>query len=277
MYRTIVSLIILFFAFPFVTFSADIEREFKENFNNNLKSRQINDVSIDLKVIKKVDFLPNFYFSKLVLHDSKKNNDMTQYVITDGRNLITDVVDVKTGESLIRNMSFNDVDNEIDVSKLTLYYGKPSAKNKIIEISDFDCPFCRNAFNYIHEKVKNKKDVAVYFMHFPLNMHPAAKTKAKIFEAGMKMGYNFAYDLFNDTNASELGNAELIEYFANKTKDKDKFIQFVNSKEVEAKIASNISYAKSLGVNSTPILYINGKQIRGFNQDQIDKALETVK
>jgi len=36
-----------------VLFAADIEKEFKENFNNNLKSRQINDVTVELKVIKK--------------------------------------------------------------------------------------------------------------------------------------------------------------------------------------------------------------------------------
>jgi len=55
---------------------------------------------------------------------------MTQYIITDGRNLITDVVDVKTGSSLIQEMSFDDVNNDIDTSKLSLYYGDEEAKIK---------------------------------------------------------------------------------------------------------------------------------------------------
>jgi glutaredoxin len=270
-------LIVTFLIIPVVIFAAKIEKEFKENFNNNLKSRQINDVTVDLKVIKKVDFLPNFYFSKLIIHDNKKNKDMTQYVFTDGRNLITDVVDVKTGSSLVREMSFEDVHDNIDTSKLSLYYGDKNSKNKIIEISDFDCPFCKNAFNYIHENARKYKDVAIYIMNFPLDMHKNAKLKAKIFEAGLKMGYNFAYDLFNDNNIQKLDGNDLVDYFAKKVKNKDKFVQLVNSQEIENRIKDHINYAKSLGVNSTPILYINGRQIRGFNQGQIDKALKTFK
>jgi protein-disulfide isomerase len=267
--------VIMLLIFPIIVYSADIEKQFKENFSNNLKSRQINDVTVDLKVIKKIDFLPNFYFSKLILHDSKKNKDMSQYVFTDGRNLITDVVDVKTGKSLVRDMSFEDTNNNIDTSKLSLYYGNAKAKNKIIEITDFDCPFCKNAFNYLHDNVKNNKDVAIFLMHFPLNMHPTAKTKAKIFEAGLKMGYNFASELFNDTKLKELDNNGLLDYFAKKIKDSNKFMELVNSKEIENKINDNINYAKTLGVSATPILYINGRQIRGFDKEQIDKAIQT--
>ena len=270
-------LIINFVIIPMVLSAADIEKEFKENFNNNLKSRQISDVTVDLKVIKKVNFLPNFYFSKLLIHDNKKNKDMTQYIFTDGRNLITDVVDVKTGSSLIQEMSFEDVNNDIDTSKLSLYYGDEKAKNKIIEITDFDCPFCKKAFNYLHENVKENKDVAIYIMPFPLDMHKNAKLKAKIFEAGHKMGYNFVYELFNDNNIKNLDENSLIDYFAKKVKDKNMFLQIVNSEEIENRIKDQINYAKSLGINSTPILYINGRQIRGFNQGQIDKALKTFK
>ena len=200
MFKKNLCLIIVFLIIPVIVFASDVEKQFKENFSNNLKSRQINDITVNLKVIKKVDFLPNFYFSKLILHDSKKNKDMTQYVFTDGRKLITDVVDVKTGQSLVRDMTFEDTSNDIDTSRLTLYYGNANAKNKIIEITDFDCPFCKNAFNYLHESAKKYKDVAIFIMHYPLDMHKTAKTKAKIFEAGVKMGYNFAYDLFNDNN-----------------------------------------------------------------------------
>lgn len=270
-------LIMLFLIIPVIVYSSDIEKQFKENFSSNLKSRQINDITVDLKVIKKVDFLPNFYFSKLILHDSKKNKDMSQYVFTDGRNLITDVIDVKTGKSLVRDMSYEDTTNDIDTENLSLYYGNRKAKNKIIEITDFDCPFCKNAFNYLHEKVEGKKDVAIFLMHFPLNMHPTAKTKAKIFEAGLKMGHNFAYDLFNDNKLKNLDNDALIDYFSKKVKDSNKFVELVNSKEIEKKINDNINYAKTLGVNSTPILYINGRQIRGFNQKQIDKAIKDFK
>jgi len=138
-------------------------------------------------------------------------------------------------------------------------------------------PFAKKAFNYLHENVKEYKDVAIYIMHLPLDMHKNAKLKAKIFEAGHKMGYNFAYELFNDNNIKNLDENSLIDYFAKKVKDKDKFIQLVNSEEIENRIKDQINYAKSLGINATPIIYINGRQIRGFNQAQIDKALKTFK
>jgi protein-disulfide isomerase len=268
--------ILLLLLVPVFVFSADVSSDFKKNFNTNLQNRNIKNVDVDLQVIRKVDFMPNFYFSKLIIHDKNRKTDMSQYVLTDGRNLITEVVDIKTGNSVVKDMSFLENQSNIDTSMLSLVYGDRKSKNIIVEITDFECPYCKNAFNYIHTKIKDRKDVAVYIMNFPLDMHKNALIMAKIFEAGLKNGSNFAEDLFNG-NYKNMDNNTLIDTFARKTKYPVKFKELASSSEISNRIRGHMNYAKTLGVNSTPIIYINGRQIRGFNKNMIDKAFDLFK
>ena len=110
----------------------------------------------------------------------------------------------------------------------------------------------------------DKSDYALYIMHMPIpSLHPNAELMAKIFEAGMQMGKNFKNDLFElDTpklleekakeyikanNITEFTQADidkiialfqedLINMFASKTIDAQKFKELVASKAIEEKI-----------------------------------------
>ncbi|MDY6821373.1 MAG: thioredoxin domain-containing protein [Deferribacterota bacterium] len=276
MTKRCVYIFFIMFVFVLNVSAKDIAKEFEKNFQENLKGRNIDNVSVSLKVIKKLDFLPDYYLSKLTIYDKKRNKNITNYVITDGRRLITDIVDVKEGKSIIKEISAKFDTENLDTSKLTLYYGSEDAQNKIVEVTDFDCPFCRKAYNYIKDKVKKRDDVALYFLLFPLEMHRNAKVKAKIFEAGMVLGYDFSDELFNNSNLKNLDSEKLILYFANKVEDKDKFIKLVNSEKINKKIEGNKRYAQSLGINATPIIYINGKKVRGFDKDRVEELIENL-
>ena len=69
-------------------------------------------------------------------------------------------------------------------------------------------------------------------------------------------------------------NQTIIDEYAAKTDDPAKFKELVNSEEVKAKITATKNLASSLNVDSTPVFYVNGKAISGFNEGLIAKAIE---
>src|SRR5439155_899326 len=47
--------------------------------------------------------------------------------------------------------------------------GEPGAALAIVVFSDFQCPFCVQAFRDLHELVRSRADVSLVFRHFPLD------------------------------------------------------------------------------------------------------------
>ncbi|MDE7315895.1 MAG: thioredoxin domain-containing protein [Mucispirillum sp.] len=116
------------------------------------------------------------------------------------------------------------------------------------------------------------------------------------------MGYNFKDDLFEsdyikviETKIEELQksgtqinqeslaklidevNNQIVDDFAAKTDNPDKFKLLVNSHHVQSKIEETKKIAEQLNVSATPAFYINGKPISGYNENLIFKVLKSIK
>lgn len=70
---------------------------------------------------------------------------------------------------------------------------------KIVEYSDFDCPFCTRMHETLVEIVAENSDVSWVYRHFPLDsLHPNARTIANISECVAQEGGNDAFWTFAD-------------------------------------------------------------------------------
>lgn len=80
--------------------------------------------------------------------------------------------------------------------------GNPAAKVMIIEYSDFDCDFCKDFHETLHQIVASEGadgDVAWVFRQFPLSeIHPNALSHAKAAECIAQVGGNDAFWKFAD-------------------------------------------------------------------------------
>lgn len=255
---------------------------------------------IELKNLK--DILPGFAFVEIKIYN---NNNLvnTERFITNGRYFAKDIIDSKTLSSLKDELDFEFAKVEtIDTSKLTLASGNKDAKNVIVEITDFQCPYCKKANALFKEKLADKSDYALYIVHLPLDMHPNAQIMAQIFEAGMQMGFNFKNELFEadyikvieskiedlqeagtQLNQETLAvlidevNNQIINDFVAKTDNPDKFKSLVLSDEIKTKVDETKELAENLNISATPAFYINGKAISGYNERLILKALDDIK
>lgn len=257
-------------------FALSVEEELKLTLTDNFKKRGFKDIDLTIKKIKDVEILKNFYFFRVDIIDKERNRQSTQYIISNGKYLIPDVIDLKNNDSLIKELAFEYDITDIDVSKLTFVKGNKNSKNIIIDVSDFQCPFCRKAHSYLNEKLAGKKDYALYMMHVPLSIHDKAMLYAKIFEAGLMLNKNFSDELYSG-NYDNLKDIEIIDKFAQLSGNPEEFKRLVNDKKIEEKIVQSNNYASTLGINSTPVIFFNGRKVEGYNTKLIDKGVELLK
>lgn len=273
-------------------------------FEKYIKELEGSGANVKVEKLADIEEMPGFAYVKITI--DRNGAKQTSNAFTNGRILVDgQIFDLKDKSSLTSILSFEYAEpKDIDVSKLTLAGGKKDGKTVIVEITDFQCPYCIEANKLFKEKLANKSDYALYIMHMPLDMHLNAKTMAMIFEAGMKMGINFKNDLFafnaepllkqeadNYTKTTGISNftnediakiakavdAKIIETFAAKTKDAAKFTALVNSPDIAKKVEDASSQALALGERSTPSFYINGKNIQGYNAPLLNKVLDNIK
>lgn len=250
----------------------DVKTTLEQSFQNNFQMRGIQNVSATVTVVEEIKEVSGFYFVQVDINDSGKGRKAKQYVISDGTRILPDVVNLTDGSSLLKDLTFKHENYSVDVSNLTLIGGNKDAKNIIVKVSDFQCPFCTKANDDLKKQLAGKSDYALYMLHMPLRIHNQARLRAQILEAGLQLGHNFTNDLYHTT----LDDKAIIEDFAKKSGDADKFKSLVKSPEIAAKIQAHEKQAMDMGLSSTPVLFVNGKKIGGFNPALVAKSIQNI-
>lgn len=143
---------------------------------------------------------------------------------------------------------------------------KSEAKVTIIKYSDYQCPACKS-FVPIEEKLKEEygSDIEIITKHFPLRMHEYAQLSARAVEAAREQGkYHEMHQLiFEGQEQWARGNAEgiFIGYAKSLDLDMDKFMDDLNSADIQKKVMADKKEGLELEVNSTPTFFINGDKI----------------
>lgn len=252
---------------------ASLEKKVEKNFKENLAKRGMKNINLDAEVISELEMIKGYYFVKVNIDDQSKGKKATDYMITNGKYLLPDVIDITEGKSLKSSLAFEYDTYDIDTKNLSLVYGDRSDKNVIVDISDFQCPYCRKAHDYIKDKVEGMDDVAIYLVHMPLKIHDKAVFFAKLFEAGKVVGSNFSDELYSG-KYDDMQKDKVINAFAAKTNSPEKFKKLLDSQKVMQKIEHGKELSKELGVSSTPVLFFNGRKVEGYNTKLMDKGIE---
>lgn len=237
-------------------------------------------LEVKIDVIQKLDEPKGFYFIRMTLKEDKSGRQQEQFAFTDGKYIVPDILTVDSNTSMKDILSFNAAEKvDLDLSRLSLLSGKKNAKHVIVTVSDFQCPFCKKAHMLLNEEIKKRNlDVAVYLMHMPLSFHQKAKLYATIYEAGKMMGKDFADELYaTDKKVDDMKDEDVVDMFAKKSGNPEKFKGLMKSPSIAGKIADNMKYAESLGITGTPQVYFDGKGVGGFKQSMFELGLDSLK
>jgi protein-disulfide isomerase len=149
--------------------------------------------------------------------------------------------------------------------------GRPDAPVKIVEFSDFQCPFCARAQEVIENVRRRHPDrVAVVFRHFPLDaIHPHARTAAMASECAAEQGRFHAYHDALFARQDSIGTRAW-EAFAGDAglRDLPAFRQCVDSRRHAAAVERDARVAAELGLEVTPSLIVNGELRPGLPTEE---------
>jgi thiol:disulfide interchange protein DsbC len=124
-----------------------------------------------------------------------------------------------------------------------------NGKNRVIEITDPDCPYCRKAAEFF----AGRKDVTKYVFFYPLDMHKQAEEKVRYILC--------AKDKAKAYEQAMTGKLDDMKFKACKDANVDTLLKA--HKEV----------ASQLGVTGTPFFIINGQPVVGADIPLIEKLL----
>ena len=157
--------------------------------------------------------------------------------------------------------------------------GPESAPVEIVGFDDLECPYCTRMHTALFPAVLNRygNNVRIVYKDFPLNIHPwamHAAIDANCVGAKSGSGYWNMVDYIH-AHAGELGGTEKSVTKANEQLDqltldeakKDNLklseVEACVKKQDDTSIKASMKIGDDLGIEATPVLFINGEKLEG--------------
>jgi protein-disulfide isomerase len=151
-------------------------------------------------------------------------------------------------------------------------FGTPGAPLVLVLYSDFECPACKEEAKELRENIVKTypTEVRVYFKDFPLeSIHPWAKPAAICGRCVFRQVplafwdfYDWAYEHQSEITADNLKD-KVLEFAKTKNLDTLQLSRCMDTKATEGEVDKSIAEGKTLEIDQTPTLFINGRRIPG--------------
>jgi protein-disulfide isomerase len=145
--------------------------------------------------------------------------------------------------------------------------GPATAPVTVVEFSDLQCPHCKEAQPTLDKLASEDKDVRIVFQNFPLPMHDWAMKAAEhadcIGRSSSDAFWKFVESVYGAQSDITAANAdEKFKVFADSAGVNSADIAACAAKpETTTRVERSMNLGKSLDVNSTPTIFINGRML----------------
>src|SRR5579872_428933 len=221
-------------------------------------------IKIDISDPKPCD-IPGF--QQVIVHAAAGNAsaDEKLYVSKDGQKIVRRVV---------FDVNQNPFKPELDKlhTELQPSFGTPGAPVVLVLFSDFECPFCKEEAKALRTNLLSTypKEVRLYFKDLPLSqIHPWALPAAIAGRCVFKQNpaafwdyHDWIYEHQSEITADNL-QSKVLEFAKGKEIDAMQLQRCMESKATEPEIQKSIDESKLLGVQGTPTVFVNGRQLVG--------------
>ena len=159
--------------------------------------------------------------------------------------------------------------------------GPASAPVTIVEFSDLQCPHCKEAAPTIEKLLTEDPNIRFISQNFPLPMHNWAMKAAEyadcVGQASNDAYWKFVSSVFDAQTEITAENADqkLTDLAEKAGVNGGDIANCAGKPETEAHVQASINLGKSLDVNATPTLFINGRPV-GVNGNNYDVLKQIV-
>lgn len=161
--------------------------------------------------------------------------------------------------------------------------GAADAPVTIVEFSDLQCPHCKEAEPVMDKLMQEEKNVKLVYQNFPLPSHDWAEKAAAYADCVGRSNndafWKFINGVFESQTDINAANAdEKLTALADKAGVKGADVAACATKpDTTSRIEHSLALGKSVDVNSTPTVFINGRKIgnpAGLPYDVLKKIVE---
>ena len=228
------------------------------------------------------DPVPSKYapgLSEVTVHLSYngQGKDEIYHVSADGQNIVK-------GE--VFNINKSPFQANLDKLKTDLQpsFGTPGAQVVAVVFGDFQCPNCKGEAEAMRKFIPAEYNdkVRVYYKDFPLDaIHPWARPAAIagrcVFNQNPVAFWKFhdwVYEKQPEITPQNF-TAKVNEWTGTAGIDGLQLSRCIDSKETEKDVNRSIAEGKSLGVDATPTLFLNGRKLVGsLDEGQLRQLIE---
>jgi protein-disulfide isomerase len=164
--------------------------------------------------------------------------------------------------------------------------GPATAPVTVVEFSDLQCPHCKAAHPILDKLLAEDTNVRLVYQNFPLPGHDWADMAAGYADCiGRKSGssnndnfWKFVSAVFDAQSGITAANAaEKLTALADQSGEKGTEIAAcAASPDTTARVQHSIALGKSVGVNATPTVFINGRTISSLASVPFDTLKQLV-
>ena len=177
------------------------------------------------------------------------NGQQVYYYLPEGDVLIAGPMISKDGKNLSQESMAKKMAAKMNNLPLDQAVKVGDGKIKVVEFMDPNCHYCKLAFNFFHTR---KKDVTLYVFFYPLSEDSSKKIRHIL---------------------CSKDKAQAFEEVMSGAPPKEAPLNACTDKEVETMLQNHQQVNAKVGVRATPLFYIKGQAIPGFDQPLIEKLL----
>src|ERR1039458_920275 len=220
----------------------------------------------------------------IVVTNEKGSNSNKLLVSADGKHAIT-------GDILpLDPRPFDDVRAKLETGVTGPAKGPAKADVTIVEFSDMQCPHCQKAAAGIEQLLAQEPEAHFVFQNFPLPAHNrAGKADGYVdcvgrASVGVPAGgasndavWKFIQKTFDEqANITEANIDEKLKAIATASgANGDEIAACAAKPDTKTRVEASIALGRSVGVNGTPTLFINGRNVpAGAPLDLLKKILD---
>lgn len=163
------------------------------------------------------------------------------------------------------------VNVNISTSAYACYSGEgnyscpPNVNITILEVADFQCPYCGSDEPIILDVLKEYAGkVRLSFLNFPLPEHMYAEKAAEAFECAVDQGKEWQMYNLMFQNQGDLTTDALKKYAVQAGLNSTIFNTCLDSGAKTTVVQQEFKEAENLGVQGTPTFFINGRMLEGY-------------
>lgn len=162
-------------------------------------------------------------------------------------------------------------------------FGPADAPVTIVEFGDLECPSCRAEAPILRQLLPQlyQGKIRVVFKDYPLeSIHPWARAASIAARCVFRQNpqafwkfYDWDYDNQDDITPENL-KTKVVAWAKENSVNSGELERCIDTKATDAEVAKNIAEGKSVGVNGTPTIFINGRKSASSRIPALEQMIE---